>query len=65
MSDNMKDILGVTCWCLLILIIGMTLGQKSTAISSEKELINLSIKKTKLSIKLLNNKVIGECHERT
>tara|TARA_R110002096_G_scaffold56365_1_gene143941 strand:- start:44 stop:235 length:192 start_codon:yes stop_codon:yes gene_type:complete len=63
MSENMKAILGVTCWSLLILIIGMTLGQKSTAISSEQELINLSIKKTKLSIKLLNNKVIGECHE--
>ena len=65
MSDNMKAILGVTCWSLLILIIGMTLGQKSTTRSSEQELINLSIKKTKLSIKLLNTKVIGECHERT
>ena len=63
MSDNMKAILGVTCWSLLILIIGMTLGQKSNASSSEQELINLSIKKTKLSIKLLNTKVIGECHE--
>ena len=63
MSENIKAILGVTCWSLLILIIGMTLGQKSTTRSSEQELINLSIKKTKLSIKLLNTKVIGECHE--
>ena len=64
MADNMRIILGFTCWTLLILIIGMAIGEKSAVNSAEQELISLSIQKTKLSIKLLNAELLENNNER-
>ena len=53
MNRNMKLIFTLTCWSLLMVFIGMAIGEIVTLDSSEMELTNLSIERTKLEIKIL------------
>ena len=53
MNRKMKLIFILTCWSLLMLFVGMAIGEQVTLDSSKMELTNLSIERTKLEIKIL------------
>jgi len=60
MNRNMKLITLLTLWSVLFLFIGMAIGQKLALDSSEMELTNLSIERTKLNIKILNHELLEQ-----
>jgi len=60
MSNFNKGIIIIMLYSALMIFIGMAIGETVALDSSEMELTNLSIERTKLSIKILNLELLEQ-----